>query len=303
VLTFVVTAVPSLPMISFCHHFSPLIIIVEVCRKELWCSLLHIQLIYPILLCWHCYCISQAPPAHAAWSLSSVLSSNSITFDGTDLITATTPVFSSGDVGKHITYKTMTGYESGRFEITDYIDASNVEVSILQEPTTNTYVDWYLSFSSLSGLGQFDGTTISAVADGGYLDDYDISAGTVDFETQVNNVVLGYRYKGIIKTFCLGFQIQGVNTQTTMKAISRADVRCVASAGLEVGSSLYKLEPVQDLSPNDLNYLPPIPIDGTKAVTYSDDNESDKYLYVVQDLPLPAVITSVMLTAQYAVTP
>jgi hypothetical protein len=85
-----------------------------------------------------------------------------------------------------------------------------------------------------------------------------------------------------------------------MKAICGAGVRTVSSAGGKIGSSLYELEPVQELGQNDLNYLPPLPIDGTKYVTYVDDNETDKYLYIVQDEPLPLHITSVMLEANYA---
>lgn len=230
------------------------------------------------------------------------LQSNLITYSsGAGTISATNNVFSSGDIGKHIVYKTLTGYESGRFEITGYTNAKVVTVSVLQIPTSNTYTDWYLTFSSVSGLGDYTGTTVSVVADGGYLDDFSVPGTTISLGTQVTSVVIGYKYKGIIKSFCLGFQIQGISTQATMKAISQFGVRCVATAGLEVGSSLYKTEVVQELTQDDINYLPPIPIDGTKYVSFSDDNERDKFFYIVQEDPLPAVITSVILTANYAV--
>lgn len=230
------------------------------------------------------------------------LQSNPITFDGTDTITATNNVFSAGDVGKHISYKTMTGYESGRFEITGYTDAKNVTVAVLQEPTTNSYEEWYLSFRTLSGLSQYEGQTIGVVTDGGYLSDFVVDGGEIDLGSQTLSVVLGYTYIGIIKSFCLGFQVGAENTQTTMKSITRVGIRTVSSAGGKFGSSLYKLEPVQELSQNDINYLPPIPIDGTKYITYVDDAEIDKFFYLVQDEPLPFTITSVMIDANHAVT-
>lgn len=231
------------------------------------------------------------------------LQSNLITFSGGNTITATSNVFAAGDVGKHIVYKTITGYESGRFEITGYTSAKIVTVTVLQTPTSATYTDWYLSFSAISaGISQYNGTTISVVADGGYLNDFAVSGGAVDFDQQVTHVVMGYGYKGIIKSFSLGFQVQGVNTQTTMKSVSEFGVRCVSSAGLAVGTSLYKLEPVQELSNDNINYLPPIPIDGTKYVQFTDESEKDKFFYLVQDQPLPAVVTSVILNAQYTVT-
>lgn len=229
------------------------------------------------------------------------LQNNVITFNGVDTIAATSNVFSSGDIGKDIVYKTLTGYESGRFTITGYTDAKHVTVDVTQAPTSNNYQFWYRTFEVLSGLSQYNGQTVSVVADGGYLNDYLITGGTVDLGKQVTSATIGYKYKGILKSFCLGMQIQAVNTQITMKAISGFSVRCVASAGLKVGSSLYKLEPVQQLSQNDINYLPPIPIDGTKDVAFSDTNERDKYFYVVQDEPLPATVVCVMLTTNYTV--
>lgn len=226
------------------------------------------------------------------------------TYDsGAGTWTDTDGIFVAGDVDKHIVFKTITGYESGRLLITAVNSANEVDVDVLQTPTATTSSTWYLSFSALSGLTEHDGTTVSVVADGGYLDDFLVASNAIDLVRQVTHVVLGYKYKGIIKSFSLGFQVQGINTQRTMKAISEFGVRTVASAGLEVGSSLYRLEPVQELSQNDINYLPPLPIDGTKNVQFSDDNEEDKFFYIVQDLPLPAVITTVILTSSYAFTP
>jgi len=58
---------------------------------------------------------------------------------------------------------------------------------------------------------------------------------------------------------------------------------------------------VQTLSQNDINYLPPIPVDGTKYISYSDDNKKDKFFYIVQDDPLPATVTAIILNSNYAV--
>lgn len=226
------------------------------------------------------------------------------TYDsGAGTWTDTDGIFVAGDVGKHIVYKTITGYESGRLEITAVNSANEVDVDVLQAPTETTSSTWYLTFSALSGLTEHNNTTVSVVADGGYLNDFAVTANAIDLAKQVTHVVLGYKYKGIIKSFSLGFQIKAINTQRMQKAIAGFDVRTVFSAGLEVGSSLYKLEPVQELTPDDINYLPPLPIDGTKSVQFTDDNEKDKFFYVVQDLPLPAVITAVMIETNYTVTP
>lgn len=240
---------------------------------------------------------------------SSTLTFTPSTFDADGNPTAGTIVssiadFAPTDVDKHIAYRTLTGYESGRFEITAYTSTNTVQVDVLQTPTANTYSSWYLSFSTLSGISQFDGETVGVVADGGYLADFEISGGTIDFGVQCTSVVIGYRYRGIIKSFPLGFQIQGNNTQVTLKDIVSVYLRCVASAGGYIGSGPYDLQPVQELNQDDLNYLPPPVIDGTSdPVDYTDDTEIDKCLWVIQDLPLPFHICAVVLNANYAMKP
>ena len=221
--------------------------------------------------------------------------------------------FASTNVGNHIVYKTATGYESGRYVITGYTSPTQVSVTVLQPPVINSagptatplYVwsSWYLSFTTANGISQFNGTTVSMVTDGGYAFDTPISGGTYTFQNQqVTSLCIGYKYTGIIKSMCLGFSLQGHNTQITMKEISRMSLRCVNSMGLKCGNSPYYLEEVQLRTQSDINYLPPQPIDGTKDVEYDDDSEEDKFFYIVQDKPLPACITSFVVEANYAMS-
>lgn len=234
--------------------------------------------------------------------LNNLQTGNTITYDGVNTVSAASNVFASGDVGKHIVYQTQTGYESGRFLITGYTDQKHVTVSVLQTPTQNSWTfPWYKTFENISGLPFANGTVVSVVADGGYLNDFTVQSGAIDLGGQVTNVWIGLSYKGIIKSFSLGFQIQGLTTEQTMKAVQQFGMRCVTTAGLEIGTSLYNTNPVQERSQSDVNYLPPIPIDGTKYVTFTDDSQRDKYFYVVQDIPLPATIACAIVTANYTV--
>ena len=227
------------------------------------------------------------------------LQDNSITFNGSDTITAVSPVFSSGDVGKHIVYKTLTGYESGRFKITAFTSDTVVTVEVLQTPTTNTYSDWYLTFRTITGLSRFNGLEVGVVTDGGFLDTFVVSGGQIELNQETAVVVVGYLYKGVIKSFSLGFVAQAINTHMTLKSINRAGIKTVNSAGGKIGTSLYKLEPVQELKEGDLNYLPPQLLDGTYFVDYSDDSNEDKFMYFVQDEPLPFTLTALMIEGSY----
>lgn len=216
--------------------------------------------------------------------------------------------FSSGSVGRHAVYKTATGYESGRYLITHFNSLTSVNVTAIQIPhgINNTpllsWNSWYMSFLTVSGLSQYNGQAVGLVQDGGFNDAQVISGGTITLDKQTTSICVGYLYTGIIKSMCIGFQIQGSNTQVTEKEISRVMLRCVNSAGMKVGSSLYDLQEVQLRTQNDINYLPPAPIDGTQDIDVDSDSEEDFFFYIVQDLPLPATIASYFLEANYAMT-
>lgn len=216
--------------------------------------------------------------------------------------------FNSGQLGRHVVYKTATGYESGRFLITGYVSATVVHVTAIQIPhgisetPLLTWSSWYMSFITVSGLSQYNGQTVGMVLDGGYDSAQTINSGTVTLDEQTTSICIGYLYTGIIKSMCIGFQLQGSNTQITQKEIDRISLRCVNSMGLKVGSSLYDLQEVQLRGPTDINYLPPAPIDGTQDIDVDSDSAEDFYYYIVQDLPLPATIASYFLEANYALT-
>lgn len=218
--------------------------------------------------------------------------------------------FTSGDVGKHVVYKTATGYESGRYLITAYTNATTVSASVLQDPKidsagpvmTPLYVwsSWYKSFLTVSGLSQYNGKSVGLVTDGGFQDSATVSGGAVTLQNQTTSIVVGLQYTGLIKTMSLGFVFQGKNTQETYKEVSKFSVRCVNTMGLKVGSDLYDLSDVQLRTPTDINYLPPSPVDGTLDVEKWDDSEEDKFVYIVQDQPLPACLTNLMVETDYA---
>lgn len=246
------------------------------------------------------------------------LKSSTITFTqtGTDpnsnaptgTIVSTAADFNSGNVGRHIVYKTATGYESGRFIITGFTDSQHVSVTAIQTPhginnvSLLTWSSWYLSFITVSGLSQYNGQQVGMVLDGGYDSSSVISGGTVTLDEESTSICIGYLYTGVIKSMCIGFQLQGSNTQTTVKEIDRISLRCVNSLGLKVGSSLYDLQEVQLRGQSDINYLPPSPLDGTTDIDVSSDSEEDFFWYIVQDLPLPATIACFFLEANFAMT-
>lgn len=219
-----------------------------------------------------------------------------LTYDsdaGTIISTGTE--FSSGDVGRIISYKTQTGKEVGQFKITSFISSSEVGVSVLVEPTSNSYTGWYLWASLLSNLDHLEGKTVSVIGDGSYIGDFEVSEGSIQLPSQYSIIIVGLPYTGIFKSFNYGFNVQGQTTQTSPKVLYKAFIRFIKSAGGNFGDSRYNLVPIQQFDPDGFYDVPPLLMDTDQEITYNNNNiRIDKRIYIVQDKPLPLQIAMIV---------
>ncbi|MHA1883383.1 MAG: hypothetical protein ACTSUO_10110 [Candidatus Thorarchaeota archaeon] len=221
----------------------------------------------------------------------------------TGVITSSASDFSAGDVGNRIIYKTATGREIAYFTITGYTSATEVDVEVLYPPTSLSYSSWYISFNTISGLTDFIGDELSVVSDGGYSGDFTVDgSGEIALGKEVTVACVGFSYEGLIKTFVLGMNIQGVNLQTTLKSVYQSGVRFIASAGGEVGTSLYDMTEIQEFDTTGLYDSPPNPMNGTEYVKYNDSADTEKCLYLRQASPLPFNVTALMTNIKYSTT-
>lgn len=229
----------------------------------------------------------------------SALQNNRITYaDG--IITAANPVFGNNHVGHVIVYKTQTGAEYGYFEIKEFVSATQVKVDVLSNGyNPAAWNEWYMSFNRITGLGDFEGQTVRVVADGGYLGDYTVTGGTIEFDREMTSCVLGYGYSGLLKSFNLGFTVNGKNLQTTRKRIAEYVLRFVYSAGVNVGTDIGDMFPVQYFLPQGFLDLPPLPMDGDEKRTVADTSAEEKYIFLSQDLPLPMNLTMLQYNIEF----
>lgn len=217
-------------------------------------------------------------------------------------ITAVSPIFSSGDVGRIISYKTQTGYEKGVFEVTEYVSTTQVNVKVLTEPSQNVYDLWFFSFDMLENLDRFNGKEVAIVGDGVDLGDFLIENGNIDIERNIGSALVGLRYTPLIKSFSLGFYSQGADSNSKKKNIKRVWMRLTNSIGGLFGSSRYDLRNIELQFNSGINYTTELPLDGTsEPLVYSDNSEIDKFYYVTQDKAMPLNLCSLMIEADYEV--
>lgn len=218
--------------------------------------------------------------------------------DGT--ITSTADDFQESSIGHYICYKTKTGKEYGVFEIVSYTNARTVGVMMISEKCySNTYTGWYLSFSAVNGFADFNGQKLSVVADGGYLGDFLVENGAINFDRECQSVCVGLPYRSIANTFTLGQMGDGGNGQTISKNVAKFILRFVDSAGANIGTDLNSLQEVQEFNPAGFFDLPPLLMNGDLQMTARDNSEREKRIYIVQDFPLPFNLTMLQLDVDY----
>ena len=225
------------------------------------------------------------------------LQENKITFED-GVITASKDIFTSKDIGRRIWYRSITGREYGIFDITGFIDAKNVKVDVLLQPSSNSAEEWYLSATVFSGLEHLEGEEVAVLGNGGYIGDFKVIDGKVDISSantnKVGTAIIGLKYKGMLKSMNLGIQAQTGQTYTKNKNIISMILKLNFSAGGKVGTSLYNLEDVQAFDPDGLFDLPPLAMDTDKKILCEDKYEKEKHYYIVQDQPLPFRISMVV---------
>jgi Ubiquitin-activating enzyme E1 FCCH domain len=173
------------------------------------------------------------------------------------------------------------------------------------EPTSATdknlmgFVDSALRYSgapvtAFSGLWHLEGQTVSVVADGAMHADKVVSGGKFSLDRPATNVWAGLGYTSRLKTL-RPEQAAQVTAQGKTKRIPRMTVRVMNAIGGKAGP--YSEAVMDELVPRRLedpmDASPPL-FTGDVDVTLASDFGLDARLSIVQDLPMPLDIISIM---------
>lgn len=201
--------------------------------------------------------------------------------------TAGGATFASTDVGRQI-----WGKMGGRAVITGYTSSTVVTVQVTKAfPSVSiSSGNWYLTFTHISGLQHLEGETIVALVDGGVVENLTVEDGSVTLENPASYVIAGLRYLGIYQSMDIeggGDNGPGV---TKPKSISQVGIRFMNTLGCLIGTDLYKLDRITFRTTANLTSRPPPLFSGVKIQGVRDGWDAEKYIYCVQDKPLPCNI-------------
>ena len=171
-------------------------------------------------------------------------------------------------------------------------------------PEDFKFLDSHLSYSgvavsSLSGLSHLEGETVSILADGATHSTKVVSSGAVSLDRASRKVVIGLPYNSVLQTMRIeagAGQTEGT-AQGKIKRISKVILRLFETVGAKVGPTLDSLETVPFRTTSSAMDLPVSTfLAGDKEVEFTDDYNTDGFIVVKQDQPLPLTVLALYPT-------
>ena len=164
------------------------------------------------------------------------------------------------------------------------------------------FVDSHLTYSgsattTLSGLAHLEGQTVSILADGATHADKVVSSGQVTLDRSATKAVVGLAYDSVLQTMRVEGGAAEGTSQGKTKRISKVVLRLFETVGAKVGPSLTDLETIPFRSSSDPMDTPVSTlIAGDKEIEFRDDYNTDGFIFIKQDQPLPLSVLAIYPT-------
>ena len=170
------------------------------------------------------------------------------------------------------------------------------------DSTDFRFLDSHLVYSggattTLSGLSHLEGQTVSILADGSTHADKVVSSGSITLDRSVTKAVVGLAYDSVLQTMRIEGGAAEGTSQGKTKRISKVVLRLFETVGVKVGPSLTNLETVPfRTTSSDLSAPVDTLLAGDKEVEFRDDFNTDGFIFVKQDQPLPLSVLAIYPT-------
>ena len=171
------------------------------------------------------------------------------------------------------------------------------EVSVNTIPAT--YLDSMLTYegggvTSVFGLEHLEGQTVSVLANGAAHPDRVVSSGSITLNGSYEVVHAGLPYTSTLQTMRIEAGAKDGTAQGKKKRISRITYRLYDTLGLKHGPSADRLDIIPFRSSADDMNEPPALFTGDKEIEFPRNWDTDGYIFLVQDQPLPFTILAIM---------
>jgi|TARA_R110000744_G_scaffold129429_3_gene236847 hypothetical protein len=146
---------------------------------------------------------------------------------------------------------------------------------------------------SLSGLTHLEGQTVKILTDGATHPDKTVSSGAISLNRPTTYAHVGLGYTSTLKTMRIEKGAQDGTAQGKIKRIHDVTVRFFRSVGAKVGSATTQTDVIPFRSSAD-EMNQPVPLfTGDKSVEFDGAFDTDGFVVVQQDQPLPMTILAI----------
>ncbi len=170
------------------------------------------------------------------------------------------------------------------------------------DATDFKFLDSHLTYdggatTTLSGLSHLEGQTVSILADGSTHADKVVSSGSISLDRSTSKAVVGLSYDSVLQTMRIEGGAAEGTAQGKTKRISKVVLRLFETVGVKVGPSLTSLETVPfRTTSSDLSAPVDTLLAGDKEVEFRDDYNTDGFIFIKQDQPLPLSVLAIYPT-------
>ena len=169
------------------------------------------------------------------------------------------------------------------FDETDNTDFNFLDSQLAYDGSATT---------TISGLAHLEGQTVAVLANGSTHPRKVVSSGSITLDRSATKVKVGLPYVSLLQTMRLDAGSQDGTSQGKTKRIFDITLRIYESIGIEVGPDLDNMERIPFRSSATLMDQAIPVFTGDKEVEFRGNYETDGYVYVRQDQPLPLTILS-----------
>lgn len=162
-----------------------------------------------------------------------------------------------------------------------------------EDTTTDAFfVDCGLTYDGvaadvISGLDHLEGETLSVLADGATHSAVVVASGSVTLNREASVVQLGLSYTSDVQTLRIDAGAADGTAQGKMKRIHRVTMRLYKTLGLKFGPNASNLDILPFRTSADEMGNPPALFTGDKSVSWNNGYDTEGYIYMRQDQPLP----------------
>lgn len=179
-----------------------------------------------------------------------------------------------------------------------YIEVMMPEIDNESDVEDSFYVDSGLTYdgaatTSISGLSHLEGEEVQVLANGSVHPTRTVSGGAIQLQSEVTKAQIGLAYRTHIAPMRLNAGAADGTAQGKTKRINKAVFRLFNTVGCKYGPDLNSLKevPFRDAG---MAMDEPIPLfSGDKLVKWNGGYDTDGYISVVQDDPLPMTLIAI----------